>query len=355
MVKQTHREIVENQKIAVKMNHLMIIITVIMMAIYFAIDATFIGYYSIFSGFAYAINYFFIRKYKMVESTWSTYANLTAYMVVCTVCLGYNYGYQLYSMSTIPLIYQLRYMSQKFNSRDPKATFCSSAIVVSCLLSSLYSVHYGPIYHIDGFPPLFFLGLNTVIVCFFLIFFSNNTMNQVIEFEMKLGHQANYDALTGLANRYNMINHLKEVIEQQAQKNGLSENCYDDVSENIWAAMLDVDDFKQINDKYGHATGDKVLETLSMTMQKICYGSHISRWGGEEFLICGKGDFHPILETLVKEVEKTSVQSPSGEIHFTISVGAANLRPSDTLDSWIVKADKLLYKAKSDGKNQINS
>lgn len=331
------------------MNGLMIIITVVIMPIYYIIDAPFLVYYSIFSAAAYALNFFLINKYKMVESTWSTYANLTLYMIVCTICLGYTFGFQLYSMSTIPLIYQLKYLSRKFKSRDPKATPCSMLIVLACLLSSLYSVKFGPIYQTGEIASLVFLGLNTVIVCFFLLFFSNNTTNQIIDFELKLGKQANHDALTGLANRYNMISHLKDVTEALAQKKSDSQN----EPGKLWVAMLDIDFFKIINDQYGHACGDEVLVRLSEILKEVCKDNAVSRWGGEEFLICGNNDPKQVLETLVKTVEQATIHSSRGDIHFTISIGVSYLDDEDTLDTWIVKADRNLYKAKESGKNQV--
>lgn len=342
----------ENQTIANRMNVLMIALTLIMMVIYYAIGAHILVTFSIFIALGYAFNFLLIRNRRMVESTWSTYALLTLYMVVCTICLGYDYGFQLYTMSTIPLIFQLKYISKKFNQRDPKAAGFSIIILLSSLISSLYTVKVGPIYHIGGLPPLIFLGMNICIVCYFLIFFSSNTINQIIDFEIMLGRQANFDALTGLANRYRMQDYLKEIFESQEQSDGQASKSTDS-SENIWVAMLDIDFFKKINDKYGHATGDRVLEKLAETLRKVCQDCEVSRWGGEEFLICGKGDPQTLLENLVKKVESVSVQSPHGNIHFTISVGVTHKTPNDTLDTWVTRADKLLYKAKENGKNQV--
>lgn len=263
-----------NQQIAYRMTTLMIALTLIMMVIYYAIGASILVYFSIFIALGYASNFLLIKKLWMVESTWTTYALLTLYMVVCSICLGYDYGFQLYTMSTIPLIFQLKYISKKFKQRDPKATPFSIIILLSSLISSLYTVNMGPIYHIDGLPPMIFLGMNICIVCYFLIFFSNNSTNQIIDFEIKLEKQANFDALTGLANRYKMQTYLKEILESQAEDEA------SDNSENIWVAMLDIDFFKKINDQYGHATGDRVLEKLAEILRKVCQDCEISRWGG---------------------------------------------------------------------------
>jgi len=330
----------ETQKLSYVMNTIILILVLVMMGIYYAIGATALVYYSIFVTAVYLLHYPFIRKYKLVWVTWSIYAMLTLYMFICTISLGYNYGFQLYAMSTIPLIYYIKYIAKKNRDIDPKPTLWAMLIITSCITSSLYAVKNGPVYQIDGTPALTFLALNLSSVCFFLTFFAKKTIQQILDTEDKMEWQANYDALTGLSNRYNMTARMKVALNTPQ-------------ADRLWIAMLDVDDFKKINDQYGHATGDRVLVKLAENMRKICKDCIISRWGGEEFLISGKGEFRPLLEDLVKKTAISSVQSPYGDVHFTISVGVSPICPSDSLDSWIMKADKLLYKAKNKGKNQV--
>ncbi|MCQ2108865.1 MAG: GGDEF domain-containing protein [Fibrobacter sp.] len=324
-------------------NTIIAALVVVMMGIYYAIGAMFLVYYSIFVAIVYLVHYFFIRRFKFIPVTWSTYTMLTLYMSICTVYLGFDYGFFLYSMSTIPLIYYIKYLTTKFGGKDPKPNFWAIFITLCCVLSSLYSIKHGPIYPTEQAPALLFLGLNLASVCFFLITFSQLTIKIILGNEEKLKRQADYDALTGLANRYHMMTCLEKIVEESKE------------SSQLWVAMIDVDDFKQINDKYGHATGDRVLGRLSSIMKKHCANCTISRWGGEEFLICGKADIVSprILEDLVKQVGEATVSAQNEKVHFTISAGVATYVPGQDIDAWIINADKMLYKVKNSGKNNV--
>ncbi len=324
-------------------NTIIAALVVVMMGIYYAIGAMFLVYYSIFVAIVYLVHYFFIRRFKFIPVTWSTYTMLTLYMTICTVYLGFDYGFFLYSMSTIPLIYYIKYLTTKFGGEDPKPNFWAVIITLSCVLSSLYSIKHGAIYPTEQAPTLLFLGLNLASVCFFLITFSQLTIRIILNNEERLKKQADFDALTGLANRYHMMNCLEKIVADNKD------------SSQLWVAMLDVDDFKQINDQYGHATGDRVLGRLSSIMKKLCANCTISRWGGEEFLICGKADtVSPrILEDLVKQVGEATVSAQNEKVHFTISAGVATYVPGQNIDAWIINADKMLYKVKNSGKNNV--
>jgi diguanylate cyclase (GGDEF)-like protein len=123
--------------------------------------------------------------------------------------------------------------------------------------------------------------------------------------------------------------------------------------------MLDIDDFKKINDTYGHIVGDAVLTKLARILKNIAGGAGnvISRFGGEEFIIsiveCTKEELMRIAEDIRESVEKTVVAFRRKKINFTISQGAV-LYPDDggEVRPLIDKVDKLLYKAKRSGKNK---
>ncbi|PWJ62512.1 diguanylate cyclase (GGDEF)-like protein [Fibrobacter sp. UWR4] len=331
------------QKLSFLTNTILLVLVILMMIVYYVIGATFLAYYSIFVAIVYLAHYLLIRKYQFIKATWSIYLQMTVYMAICTIHLGYDYGFQLYSLSTIPLIYYIKYMQTKFGGEDPKPNLCSIIIVLSCLLSSLYSVKNGPIYRIEGIPTLLFLGINITSVSFFLISFARVTTGMIIDSEKKLMKQADFDALTGLANRYYMTSHLEESTAPNVEH------------DSMWIAMIDVDYFKKINDTYGHAVGDQVLMILGNMMKKICKDCTISRWGGEEFLVSGDEKIVPpsIMETLLEQIRNRVVRSENETFHFTISVGISKYHPDLSIDAWIKDADKKLYEAKNNGRNQI--
>lgn len=159
---------------------------------------------------------------------------------------------------------------------------------------------------------------------------------------------ANTDFLTGVSNRRAFRTRAEQLLASAAEK---GQPCC--------IALLDIDHFKQINDKWGHDIGDKVLKTLS---QK-CAGSLRShdifaRYGGEEFAIClantpAEAGRH-VLERLRLKLAAVSVQVNEHELFITVSIGVVvQADQRIALDKLLSEADKALYMAKLRGRNQV--
>ncbi len=172
----------------------------------------------------------------------------------------------------------------------------------------------------------------------------NTTAREVEDANTSLETLANTDPLTGIYNRRKMVNFLETEIKR-SQRYG---NTFSLI-------MFDVDDFKNINDKHGHQTGDNVLKELSSIAAGEARDTDLlSRWGGEEFLLLcpetnekGSGE---IAERIRDATEKTDFNNG---LRITISVGVATHHPEDTLDNLLNRADKAMYHAKENGKNQV--
>ena len=129
----------------------------------------------------------------------------------------------------------------------------------------------------------------------------------------------------------------------------------------IFIAMCDVDHFKSVNDRFGHAVGDRVLKAIAETLTRVCAGHLVARYGGEEFaiLFCDIG-FATALATL--EAARTNVarkryrlresDAPLGEITFSAGLAAAG---GDDFQTAFQRADQLLYAAKTGGRNRIRT
>ncbi len=120
-------------------------------------------------------------------------------------------------------------------------------------------------------------------------------------------------------------------------------------------AMLDVDKFKTINDKYGHSVGDLVLQNITDFIKKrIRKADCLARWGGEEFIILLAdtpiADAGVLLEDLRLGISKIKIPNID---EFTGSFGAVGYMYGDTADMMIQKADNMMYKAKTCGRNCI--
>lgn len=174
----------------------------------------------------------------------------------------------------------------------------------------------------------------------------NNVLEAKENFDTITNHSTR-DFLTGLYNRRYFYEDMGKYIDQNNQ-NG----------EKFAIAMVDIDNFKAINDSYGHDTGDKVIVTLSEILRtETNHRDLVSRFGGEEFCVVLKNinqySALDIFERIRKEVEDTTTISDKGEnIKFTISIGVI-VNKDDELEESINQADMLLYKAKQNGKNQV--
>lgn len=164
----------------------------------------------------------------------------------------------------------------------------------------------------------------------------------------KLQSLAATDALTGLINRRQFNHQLDaEIARAKRHRNPLS------------LALFDIDDFKKINDFYGHPTGDRILKELGQLIITNVRESDIpARYGGEEFALIlpetGQIDAYELLERLRAMIEHTVFCLPDNPMTATISVGVAQLDPEHAKAYELIeKADAALYEAKKQGKNQV--
>ncbi len=123
-------------------------------------------------------------------------------------------------------------------------------------------------------------------------------------------------------------------------------------------AMVDIDDFKKINDKYGHQVGDYVLRMVAQEIQaSLRKSDFIFRYGGEEFLVifpfATKKDALSIMERIIKKVSHSKIKCGSFENKVTISAGISSIENAKDIYSLISQADRALYKAKNSGKNRV--
>ncbi len=121
--------------------------------------------------------------------------------------------------------------------------------------------------------------------------------------------------------------------------------------------LMDVDNFKQINDNYGHTIGDAVLVYIADTLRKACAGAGVvSRWGGEEFLIVVQSQYAHKAQAISQHIHESLRVSPfKRDIHkfnVTLSIGVHQREEGESIDHCLNIADKRLYKAKTSGKNR---
>lgn len=155
---------------------------------------------------------------------------------------------------------------------------------------------------------------------------------------------AHTDPLTGVANRRRLHLTLEQQLMNAARSDG-----------DLAVILLDVDDFKRINDEYGHHTGDDVLRAIASTIQRGLRATDLlGRWGGEEFLILaprtGAAPAHELAERCRAMLAAQHLE-PVGSV--TASFGVAVRWPGDTSDALLKRADDATYEAKRAGRNRV--
>jgi len=180
------------------------------------------------------------------------------------------------------------------------------------------------------------------------IFSSDAGMKSVRQQIRELRNITNIDPLTKIGNRQFLDGRLRAVLaECKGQDSGAA------------VLFMDIDKFKRINDSYGHDIGDKVLCMVAATLKNSLRNTDaVGRWGGEEFLAI-LGDVNSleslnfICEKLRKLVSFSSLDYLDEMINVTVSIGATFIKPDDTPDSFVKRADRLMYQSKQAGRDRV--
>ena len=165
----------------------------------------------------------------------------------------------------------------------------------------------------------------------------------------ELQYLATHDPLTNLLNRRALFEHLESRFEK-AKMDGIE----------LSGIMVDIDEFKSINDRYGHSAGDQVIQFVAKTlMSGLRFGDLSARYGGEEFCLILPGtnldDALAVAERLRITVRTEFRAQFSWDVDLTISLGVASLEGAleDTANDLLNRADKALYAAKAHGRNLV--
>ncbi|MCU6708768.1 diguanylate cyclase [Paenibacillus sp. J5C_2022] len=174
-------------------------------------------------------------------------------------------------------------------------------------------------------------------------------ITELKQLQEKLRVQAYYDGLTGIFNRTQFILHARELLEKHGGR-GMAASV----------VLFDIDRFKEVNDTYGHETGDRVIQHVVTVCQRFVTGdSMLARYGGEEFVLLLPGmalrEAADYAEQLRAALSAEPFQAPDGLRSVTASFGVAALSPDcDTIEQLLRHADAALYEAKRAGRNKVS-
>jgi two-component system cell cycle response regulator len=174
---------------------------------------------------------------------------------------------------------------------------------------------------------------------------------ELVEARRQMEHLAMNDSLTGVYNRRAIMDILPREINRVERNN----QC-------LAVALADLDHFKTVNDRFGHAVGDAVLVQSVKTLQQcVRLSDCIGRWGGEEFILLTAVDkrfkenheLPQLFERIRRAIEAQRVAHGNGAIAITTSIGVACASAESSVEAILHAADMALYQAKKEGRNRI--
>lgn len=158
------------------------------------------------------------------------------------------------------------------------------------------------------------------------------------------------------------IERLNNIIGKDVQTDLYNRRYYSQLEKNLFLdssiLMIDIDNFKRINDTYGHYVGDEVIQMVASIISKNCRNTDIPiRYGGEEFVLilngCNIENAYVVADKIRKEIEKSKLIVTNNSVSVTASIGVSFKKSTDSLDNSVQEADMALYESKKNGKNMV--
>lgn len=324
-----------------------LLIHILLFFVFRACGVTPMVWFNLFSILFYLGMLWIVAKGELFYFVNATYLEVLVHMTLAVCFVGTAAGFQMTLASMNIMLFYSEYVARSLHTRVLNATPLSLAGMVVYLGGIVYSYIFPPKYALSPRVNFCLQLLWGVIVFLTTIVYLRLFVHYTFRSEQLLSKRVTHDKLTGLPNRYYMSAFLNNAMEKEYMP------AY-------WAAMADIDNFKSINDTYGHNCGDYVLQTVSDLLREGCKGAELCRWGGEEFLMVGRveGDHHEQIARL-ERIRRAVAEHPfwyeEQKLRVTITIGFARYQEGCSLNEWINLADQKLYQGKCSGKNVVVS
>lgn len=270
------------------------------------------------------------------------YFEIIFFSAMTELISGGHFGTLTFVIGMVAVIF---FMLPYSNRKKHIYQLIGAALAVAISLISVFNYSLYPelmdlVLHHSSFVKV----LNLIITLFSLFYLTNLYLVELRTTREKLDYNINHDVLTGLYNRRFFEGIMKRSKEEK-------ETSYS-------VAMLDVDDFKKINDTYGHETGDKVLAAVSKCIESCLPQNGVAvRWGGEEFVLylpqADSAQAEGILNCFRTKLSEQAVYHKGNRVVITATIGLCTGESIADYEEYIRQADEKLYWGKQHGKNQI--
>ena len=322
----------------------------VLVFLFYALGIKLLAYFNVVSVLIYLVGMLTV-KIKKLTGLWLAvmFLEVVAHASLCNYLLGWGYGFSLYGLMIIPVTYYISYMEKNVKNASAGSTILSgidlAAVVTTCLIGRNGADY--PQLTLAAERAIF--AMNMCICALALIIYCSLFINEIRsaadvleEKNKELDFLANYDELTKLRNRH----HMSEIFD--AYTNGDRPYC---------VVLGDIDDFKHVNDRYGHQCGDDILVQIAGIITRSV-GNHgvVCRWGGEEILIIitGEGDYaYELMETIRREIRGFRMPFNDTEVSVTMTFGISDHTEAKSFEKLIAISDSRLYEGKRSGKNRV--
>lgn len=262
------------------------------------------------------------------------YLDVVVHACVYNLYLGKGPAFFLYPFIIIPVTFFLSIRDLK----DRHPMFNSVVLAVLSALLMLATLFFQPLAPLEDPRQVEqFFQVNVLLCTLLLSVYTSEFMTETLNTQKTLSFHADNDQLTGLRNRYGFAKEVERFHGTQ-----------------YCVVMGDIDDFKQINDRYGHTTGDLVLSKVSQAIRtSVSKEDALCRWGGEEFVMVLRADQEAACAVVERVRRKLSgiVVDPGSSSAVTMTFGLADCLEADSFNELVRIADENLLRGKASGKN----
>ncbi len=282
-----------------------------------------------------------------------TCLEVVLHAILATVLVGFGSGFQVYCVAMIAVSCYITFTWECFKHGTRETVAFSLFAMFGYYVCYVISRLFEPVYVIDETAEMIMYIVNAflmfmVIFAFMMLLFwdINHRSDKLAAKNSQLDEMSKKDPLTKLYNRRYMNYELNRRMSNLIGEGRI-----------FGLIMADIDNFKRVNDTYGHDVGDDVLIAVANEFTSALRGDDcVCRWGGEEFLVIVNGNHQvtaDVAERIRKRIEALTIKSNGHELKITMTFGISESIPGLRVERLIQIADERLYKGKQDGKNCV--
>ena len=322
------------------------VIHIAMFFLFHSFGVTPMARFNVFSMAFYLVMPVLIHRESFRAFVILVYIEVVLHMTLAVYFVGWECGFQITLVGLNILLFYSEYVGRALGIKYISAVWMCGvgmlmylgSYIVSVLVPAPYTLPEIVRHGLQIWWGIVVFGIVIVFLQIFVIITSRS--------EAFLSYEVLHDKLTELPNRYYMTDYFTKVVNTHGRKR-------------YWVAIADLDNFKRVNDTYGHNCGDYVLKTVAQLLNEHSIGAEVCRWGGEEFLISdwtSEDTAHvtqELLDHIRREIEKYPFKYEEQSLRMTMTIGAAWYKDGMTAAEWVNVADMKLYDGKTSGKNKV--